>query len=235
MSSKAIIHPARTLIRTRLPDFLPNEIAGMEITRALYLIMEEEVLPDDLVPLCVWAVGESPEMEGTTEQRLRLIRLLDDEIIFQTETLGQRILLSPVVAQRVATWEQTLEGYALYEKWCQALLRYNRYLHSVGQVPPLDRGMKASKAATVAELRQLLKVLPLAGNAAKLASEFERLASEQNCPEILRNLDSWLLFIRKNASAIRTQRRAPASLFDLWLGFTTGREPEALRQLVSKL
>jgi hypothetical protein len=234
--AQKLARPACTLMVSKLPEMLSNDTAGTEITNALICVMGEEVLPIELRPLLTRLAEGSVDGTGTAEEFQKLFQLLDDQIIFQTESMGHRILLSPLVSWRLKVWIREREGFELYERWVRALVRYNKYMHRRGPLPPVSLGMRLAKADAVNELRLLLKLLPLDRTTKKdkLALEFKKLARERNCSEITRNLDSWLLFIQKKPGALRTHRRSPGSLFDLWLSFTTGHTPTYIRQLVSE-
>ena len=202
----------------------------MLITDALNTLMLTEVLPSDLVPLWKAAQANPPQAELTPQ----MFALLDAEIIFQAESLGWRIMLSPLVHARLWAWEQNPAGYETAERFWNALQKQNRIIHHL-QLPPVGRGQKENKEATVRELRGLLKILPLSVPTSKLVSEFKRQAAEQGCNNVIQNLDSWETFITQRPAEFRTSRRAPGSLYNAWLAWATGYRQEPLRKLITKL
>lgn len=107
--------------------------------------------------------------------------------------------------------------------------------------PPISSDAYAAKQATVAELQLVLSQLQVRIAArhrnfsvAEQAEEFRSLVTENPCPYLNANPESWATFLRDRGGLLDSFDH-PAALFDEWLAFWTKREPEQVRQKISRL
>lgn len=173
---------------------------------------------------------------------------LDALILKQTETLGWRMTLSEIVHMRFFSWDFQPNGPALFREFGKALaksaLRFQKE-----ELPPIDDpDLHLAKKETVKELRQLLHKLRKATVSRRTAPTSHELialfesavsADDASFPYLKANIDSWIHFFRTHSTSVKPfvlgKRVSPASLFDSWLAYCKGRDPETVRQMVSEL
>lgn len=178
---------------------------------------------------------------ASTEQ----LRELDKIILRQTDTLGSLILTSPLVRERVHAWrEDRQRGIALTEQFASALVKAVRY-HQRGK-PPVDANLRAAKVQFVSELKPVLRLLRnwysqrhRETSTQDLVAELKSSIEKTDAALLSSNLSAWLAFVeaapRVLLDVLRNKRDKSADLFDQWLAFCTGYDPEHARQKITKL
>ena len=177
--------------------------------------------------------------------------MMDEIIIRQAVTLGWRIGLSELVHWRLSEWELAPDGLKLLRRYHRAVERAARIFQRREKPPLDDPNLYPFKVATVKELRVLLSEMreafrPRLSDSPDdvervLLSHFFRIVVKRSSsfPLIAANRLRWDAFFKEQPTVLRQNlaevRLRPASLFDLWLSWCKGVDPEWLRQTISRL
>lgn len=173
---------------------------------------------------------------------------LDSIIIHQAETLGWRITLSELVRFRLSEWDLQENGPKLVHQFSLAWKRSVLILQGKELPPVEDPDHWAVKQETVRELRSILRKLrpifavmkkpPTLGEVFETFSKTVSDSPETYC-HLKANLPRWLKFLEENRDFCRPillgDRTPPASLYDHFLAWPSGWDPESLRQAISRL
>lgn len=176
-----------------------------------------------------------------------LFEKLDTIILEQAETLGWRISLSELVRYRFSEWDSLPSGPELFEKLGQAWRNSAKILQGRKKPPIEDPDQWAVKNETVEELRLILQALR--GNLATRrrepsGDEVRRIFADtvvnspHSFPHLGTNLERWLKFLdeaRPLRQILRGERLTPGALYDQFLAWAAGWEPDSIRQTISRL
>lgn len=173
---------------------------------------------------------------------------LDAIILHQAETLGWRIGLSELVQSRFSEWDLKPGGPEKHKKYGMAVARSARRMQRK-ELPPIeDPDQWRVKQETVEELRVLLKSLK-----AKFALQRKGLTpkdayglfaatvsdSPESFPNLAANAERWTKFFEANSDVFGSMtlgdRIKPAALYDEFLAWSTGWDPDSIRQAISRL
>jgi len=178
----------------------------------------------------------------------KLFAKLDAIILQQAETLGWRLGLSELVRFRFSAWDHSKEGPELHRKFGAAVARSARIMQRRELPPVTDPEQWLVKKETVEELRVVLERLRSSlairsGSPSREAVDglFASIVTEaaNSFPHLAANLDRWRKFYETNPDTlirmVTSTRATPATLYDDFLSWSTGWEPEALRQAISRL
>jgi hypothetical protein len=178
------------------------------------------------------------------------VHVLDKIIVRQAVTLGWRIELSELVRWRLSEWELTADGLGLLRRFHRAIERAARIYQRLEKPPIDDPGLYLFKIKTVEELRAVLKKMQDAKrarssrarkNSRDLLGQFLKTIKQnsKSLPYLTANLARWKAFRTAQPDELRTclsaVRFRPASLFNIWLSWCKGVDPEWLRQVISRL
>jgi hypothetical protein len=175
-------------------------------------------------------------------------RVLDEIIIKQAGTAGWRIGLSWLVQWRLSEWEAAPDGIKLLERYHSAI-ECAAHIFSKKKPPLNDPELYPFKVATVKELRVLLREmrdvyrtrLHNPPREREVAVDFTRIVANrsESFPFIATNLERWGPFFAEQPTilceVLTASRLRPAGLFDSWLSWCKGFNPEWLRQRISAL
>lgn len=218
-----------------------------------YPASAEEVgtlVTNELVDIWKSILSESEIREFQWQQKVSkpALEKLDALILKQAETLGWRLGLSPLVHWRFSEWDVQSNGPTLFERYGKALAK-SALIAQKRALPPIDDPeLYRVKLQTVAELRQLLRNMRRAFSKRRsspsldeMLDHFQKTVSADGdaFPYLKTNLNSWLKYIRAHSTSIkvplRGTRSSPATLFDAWLAWSKGMDPETIRQTISDL
>jgi hypothetical protein len=178
-----------------------------------------------------------------------LFQMLDSIILHQAQTLGWRIELSKLVQFRKSEWDLDPEGPEKHKKFGLAVARSARIMQRK-ELPPIeDPDQRLVKQETVEELRLILKrlraqfVLRRKGPTQKeVHGLFSEMVSDspKSFPHLGANLERWLKFFGEKSNVLSSlfmggERTKPAMLYDEFLSWATGWNPDSLRQTISRL
>jgi hypothetical protein len=169
-------------------------------------------------------------------------------VLEQAETMGWRLGLSTLVHLRFSEWDSYPNGPALFERYGKAIAKSARRFQK-RELPPIDDPeLYRVKRETVPELRLLLRSMRNAlsrrrsqPSSDELIDYFRKTASAEGDAfiHLKTNLNSWLRYFRANSISIKVllngKRATPAALFDSWLAWSKGFDPETIRQKISEL
>lgn len=182
---------------------------------------------------------------GQAEMPSSFFLKLDALILYQAETLGWRLMLSPLVNLRLKAWHEQTDGADLVEEFQKGIARAARILERKELAPINDPGLHSFKREMTRELRILLRRFrrsrPLRSGPKELIEDFRDLVTRTDEFPLLRaNLDSWLDFLSYTRAialinAAVGKRSSPAALFDEQRAWGTGYGQETLRQKISRL
>jgi hypothetical protein len=200
--------------------------------------------PEQLGALITEQLAQGVNPDNLTDDALRS---LDERVILEAETLGQRIFTSRLVQARVQAWEWQPGGIERNERLGKALAKYGRIMQRQ-ELPPIDPGIRQHKQETVNELRlasrafrQQYTKLRKTPTQAELLKMFRQVLAGGGgvFPYLTANLDSWVLFFEQEkdtvSRALSTSRFPAAEIYDQWLAWATGYKQEALRQKIATL
>jgi hypothetical protein len=173
---------------------------------------------------------------------------LDRIIIHQAETLGWRMTLSEIVRFRMSEWEHHEKGPELFRKFGVATARCARVLQGK-ELPPIeDPDYWHVKNETVPELRLVLRkmrgsfaVMKKKPSLKDVVESFSKIVSESpgTYRHISAGLDRWQKFLEANPHVCRPiqigDRTAPAGMYDEFVAWPSGWDPESVRQTISRL
>jgi hypothetical protein len=215
---------------------------GLVIQRELTMAWMERMSPPTMARFeKIWpcAMDAIPESFYT---------LLDEEIIHQTETLGWRITLSEMVKFRLSRWDHKDNGPELVRRFDVAWQRSILIIQGKALPPMTDVDFWHLKQETVVELRMILNSLrtvfarlkrkPSIGD---VLAAFSKCVSES--PATYRHLNAklklWRAFLTQNKDVclpiLMGDRASPAAIFDQFIAWPAGFEPESVRQKISRL
>jgi hypothetical protein len=177
----------------------------------------------------------------------KAMTILDEIILDQAVTLGWRITCSLLVLFRFSRWSDEPFAPGMFDRFGKALANSVRIL-SRDRLPPIDDpGLRKYKACAVAELRTLLREMRVKFACAsenpstkEVGNWFLRtLSDRKRYPWLVANLWHWIIFLqnRENSEILKLQltgRLTPAAVFDTWLGWCKGHEPEYLRKHLAR-
>jgi hypothetical protein len=185
-----------------------------------------------------------------TQMSKEAIATLDEIIIRQAATLGWRIGTSELVHWRMSEWE-LVPGLELLKRHHRAIERAAGVVQGTKKPPLDDPTLYPFKIETVKELRVLLNEMRDAFRARRsappedlepvLVSHFFKTVKRRSrsYPFLSANRLRWEAFFKEQPTVLRQSlaeiRLRPASLFDLWLSWCKGVDPERLRQVISHL
>ncbi len=236
--ASAALGPIPQII-ARIPHPYPpsGEDLGVLITKELFDIWESILSDSQLHEL-----RSSQPISAPTLERL------DALILKQAETMGWRLGLSALVHLRFSGWDFQANGPALFEQYGKALAKSARRMQKLEPPPIDDPDLYRGKQETVLELRLFLR---------NLRNAFSRKRRQPSSDELIEyfrttvsadgdafihlktNINSWLQFFRADSISVKLllhgKRAAPATLFDAWLAWGKGFEPETIRQKISEL
>jgi hypothetical protein len=170
---------------------------------------------------------------------------LDNIILRQAETLGWRIGLSELVRFRFSEWDLDPKSPEMHRKYGLAVARSARIMQRKELPPIQDPDQWLVKQETVEELRVLLQNMR-----AKFAIERKKSTPETlfsaavtespgSFPHLAANLERWQKFFEKNPHTLRPMtvgdRAKPGALYDEFMAWSTGWEPDSVRQAISRL
>ena len=173
--------------------------------------------------------------------------VLDSVIVQQASTMGWRILLSQLVHSRMEYWSFSHDGPARFKKLGDALAKSARIIQRFA-TQPVDPEWAKVKAETIPELKLLLKSLQTTFASSRstpavaaVIGQFRSvvLSEPETFGHIATDLSSWLLFLDANpliakSVALAEQRVEPASLWEEYMSWRTGLQPETIRQQSSR-
>ncbi len=213
------------------------EDLGALITKELFDIWES-----------ILSETELHELRSAQPVSARTVEKLDALILKQTETMGWRLGLSALVHMRFSEWDSHSNGPEFFEQYGKALARSARRFQKRERPPIDDPELYRVKQETVPELRLFLRNLrntfsgkrsqPSSG---ELIEYFQKTVSAEGDAfiHLKTNLNSWLQHFRENSISIKVllngKRASPAALFDSWLAWSKGFDPETIRQKISEL
>jgi hypothetical protein len=247
-----VLCPTEQLIALIPRPFPPSqEKFGEVITNGLLEILLNGVLTEDeresLATEAESLQSGKNEPSATDERRNEK---LDALILKQAETFGWRISLSEMVQGRFRVWEELPNGSERFERFGRACARAVRIMQKKERPPIDDPGLRRSKIVAVGELRLLLKNLrnefSITRTTPTTSAILERFAAivtaEPDTFDYLhQNLDSWKKFFKDEygSSSMKAlafgRRLPPAELFDSWLAWSKGYEPDSVRQQLSRM
>ena len=226
-------------IIARIPRPYPpsGEALGALITDELTDIWES-ILSDSDLHEPRW----SEPLSATISEKL------DALILKQAETMGWRLGLSELVCWRFSEWEFQPNGPALLEQYGKALAKSARRFQKREPPPIDDPDLYRLKQETVLELRLFLRNLRngfttrrIQPSSDELIDYFRKTVSAEGVAfiHLKTNINSWLQYFRADSIPIKSllhgKRATPAALFDSWLAWSKGLDPETIRQKVSEL
>jgi len=178
-------------------------------------------------------------------------RVLNEIIVRQAVTLGWRIGLSGLVQWRLSEWDLVPDGLKLLSRYHRAVERAARIFQRLEKPPLDDPNLYRFKVETVKELRVLLGEMRKTYQARRcdppddlepvLVAHFLKAIARRSksLPFLSANCPRWRGFFEEQPIVLRLQlagvRLSPASLFDSWLSWCKGVDPEWLRQTISRL
>ncbi len=162
--------------------------------------------------------------------------------------MGWRLGLSSLVHLRFSEWDSHPNGPALFEQHGKALAKAARRFQKL-ELPPIDDpDLYRVKQETVPELRLFLRNLRNAFSRRRvglssdeLIDYFQKTVSAEGDAfiHLKTNISSWVQFFRANVTLTKPlllgKRSSPGTLFDSWLAWSKGLEPETIRQKISEL
>jgi hypothetical protein len=176
----------------------------------------------------------------------------DAFILSQAQCLGWRILLSDTILARIAKWEIPAEkdGPRLFDELGKSLALHAGILRGEAR-RPVPREMYGFREKTKPELKVLLRKTKLfiAANRPRGRQGWDEIIA-YICRQIegdsetfpilggrLRGLKGFLWYLQDSYpdTPASLAERTPADFFKEWAGWAENRDPEALRQDVSKL
>ncbi len=226
-------------IIARIPHPYPpsGEGLGILITKELVDIWESILSDPELHEL-----RRSQPVSATTVEKL------DALILKQAETMGWRLGLSALVHLRFSEWDSYPNGPALFEQYGKALAKSARRFQKREPPPIDDPDLYRVKQETVLELRLFLRNLrnAFSGRRTQPSSDelieyFQKTVSVEGDAfiHLKTNINLWLQFFRADSMSVKLllhgKRATPATLFDSWLAWGKGFEPETIRQKISEL
>jgi len=234
----AALGPVPQII-ARIPRPYPPsaEALGALVTKELSYIWES-ILSDT----------ELRELRGPQSVSATAVEKLDALILKQAETMGWRLGLSPLVHLRFSEWDFQSNGPTLFQRYGKALAKSAR-LFQKRELPPIDDpDLYRLKQETVSELRLFLRNLRSAFSRRRVSPSsdevidyFQKTVSAEGDAfiHLKANMNSWLQFFRADSISVKLllhgKRATPATLFDSWLAWGKGFEPETIRQKISEL
>jgi hypothetical protein len=179
------------------------------------------------------------------------LRKLDPIILQQAETLGWRITLAELVRFRMSEWEQAAQGPDLFRRLGVAMAKATRIMQRQELPPITDPDHWLAKRQATEELKLIFgrirgvfatrRTLPAHEAREEALRLFLSIVSESTSsfPHLAANQDRWSQFFQANPDALRPaalgDRITPAALYDQFLSWATGLQPDALRQIISRL
>jgi hypothetical protein len=194
-----------------------------------------------------WCRFKEGDDTALSAELLKAWDKLDALILHQSETIGWRIALSPLVTWRFSVWETRSDGPELFEQYGKNLARSVRYWRREVAPPINDPGFRRFKNETIEELKTLLTVLRdhfsdshASVSTQVLIQHFRRVVSELELVHLVANVDVWTQWIGDNAQKMKglvgsKRRPAVGALFDDWFSWCKLRDPETVRQEISTL
>ncbi len=173
---------------------------------------------------------------------------LDAIILKQAETTGWRLGLSRLVQFRFSEWDLHPNGPEKHRKYGLAVARSARIMQRK-ELPPIeDPDQWRVKQETVEELRILLKNLRTTFALQRKSSApkdvhnlFAKMVSDspESFPHLAVNAERWSKFFEENPHTLRPMtlgdRAKPATLYDDFLAWCSGWDPDSIRQAISRL
>jgi hypothetical protein len=230
----ATVGPVPQII-ARIPHPYPSSPVefGALITDELLDIWIQSLSKRETLELQSW-----PSISATASQKL------DALILKQAETFGWRLALSTLVHRRFEEWDHKPDGPLLFGQYGKALTKCARIFQK-RQAPPIDDpDLYRAKEETVVELRLLVRSLRNSFSQKGCNPSVDELIDyvrheSGHHPHLNANIASWLQYFRLHPTSIKLllsqQRTSPAALFDEWLAWSKGLEPETVRQKISEL
>jgi len=226
-------------IIARIPRPYPPsaEALGALVTKELFHIWEG-ILSDT----------ERRNLRAPQSVSATAIEKLDALILKQAETMGWRLGLSPLVHLRFWEWDLQSNRSTLFELYGKALAKSARRSQKK-ELPPIDDpDLYRVKQETVPELRLFLRNLRNAfskrragPSSDELIEYFQKTVSAESDAflHLKANMNLWSQFFRADSISVKLllhrKRATPATLFDSWLAWCKGFEPETIRQKISEL
>lgn len=179
--------------------------------------------------------------------KIHIVRALDESIISQAHILGAWIFSMEPVRLRLVLWHNEPDGTKLFERLVRAINLGIRASRGQARLPVEDPAWYPFKRDTVAELRALQSrlrtkfgahhCLPSIVDFCGLVEQ-EIQQSVAAFPRLLENLTAFLRFLEQNEETARLfllGQIRPPKFFDEFAGWSTNRDPEKLRQMISGL
>ena len=145
---------------------------------------------------------------------------------------------SHLVKRRFEFWEKWHPcGPELVERYGAALTSAARIYHKQKK-PPIDVWMEPAKAQIKDELTQVFMVLRAAKPSTVPAAErFQTVVRDHDCVLLAANEESWQAFFQANPLELTSRMDgqnpiAAVGLFESWLSFHMGYQPETLRKKI---
>jgi hypothetical protein len=200
------------------------------MARALYRVVTDKVRKKEALP----APGD--------------VLILDEILIAQALTLGWRIMTSQLFLFRCSRWSEELFDPEMFERLGKALARSVRIL-SRKELPPIDDpGLRDQKKRAVPELRALLRRMRRSFSHTSSLPTTEDLITWfmksrtglKACPTLRMNALHWFMFLLgpEQSEVLKTQltgRLSPSAVFDTWLAWCKGHEPDYLRKRLTRV
>ena len=174
----------------------------------------------------------------------RIVNNFDKFIQAQASVLGGYLFHIEPVRRRILQWHLEPDGPELMRRLGEALALGIRVSRSEGHLPIDDPRWHTFKRETVVELRALQKRIARGPRHLQSREEIlERIEQEISSSiaefqNLAQNLGPFLAFLQqpeqsRTAKLFMLKQLRPAALFDQWAGWSTNRDPEKLRQLIS--
>jgi len=173
----------------------------------------------------------------------RVNKALDDLILEQAGTIGARVICSPDVQQRILEWERHPNGPIKYKKLGEALAQRVTPNAKVDLSPK----MKPFREEVIKEIKQLWRVLRGRFNRGRPPSDLvltntavEIVADQAEPYDRLRaNLVPFRWFLEAKPadfkSSVFGEGPTPTRFVEEFMGYSTRRDPEALRQAIARM
>lgn len=238
--------------KQQLPELGPVPLLISRLPRPYPTSQEQfgDLITKELLHIWMEIMSDSERVDFSHSRPVP--RALHDKfdalILKQAETMGWRLCLSSGVQWRFSEWDQQPNGPELFERYGKALAKSARRSQRL-ELPPIDDpDLHLLKKEMVRELRELLhnirnevSTAQRSRNTDELIDLFEETVSDKTRSFIRLKTNSkhWIQFFRENSAYLKElflkKRASPAALFDEWLAWCQGRDPETVRQEISGL
>jgi hypothetical protein len=175
--------------------------------------------------------------------------LFDEYILFQSATMGWRILLSTEVQRRMSVWWLEPSGPDKFKRLGKALALSAERVQGTKRAPITDPDLYQGRKDTIAELKSLFQQIAYSVTAQRVRPTSDSLigivstivkADVRAFPILNRNFEPLLEFLKdghnRYADRLRSGNKvSPTMFFDEWSARRRHYDPEHFRQEVSRL